>query len=211
MEQTKRISEFLEPEEIKKLLECPDRRSLRGKRDYAILRFLLETGLRKSELRSLRYSNIQNFNGTKILIVKCLKKRKLKGKDGFRDKALYREIPLNESLVFAVERYRDAHGLSHDDYLFHTITSGCYRSRPLTTKAVDIVCRNYLSAAKIEKRITPHSFRRSFATNVLRNGGDLATVRELLGHEHISSTQCYLLTSYKHKRTAVEGVDYGLT
>lgn len=210
MTQTKRLSEFLEPEEIMKLLQQPDKRSLKGKRDYAILRFLLETGLRKGELKSLRYCNIQDFNGAKILLVKSLKKRKIKGKDGFRDKDLHRQIPLNDSLIIAVDRYRVAQGLGPDDYLFHTLPSGPYRGRPLTTRAVDIICRCYLEAAKISKRISPHSFRRSFATNILRNGGDLATVKELLGHQHLSSTQCYLLTSYNQKRTAIEGVDYGM-
>ena len=70
MESRKRLTEFLEPEEIKRLLEQPDRRSLKGKRDYAVLRLLLETGLRKSEVRSLKYISIQNHNGGKTLIVK---------------------------------------------------------------------------------------------------------------------------------------------
>lgn len=209
MEPRKRLTEFLEPEEIKRLLEQPDRRTLRGKRDYAVLRLLLETGLRKSEARSLRYSNIQNHNGGKTLVVKSLKKRKIRGKDGYKEKNLFREIPMNDSLVSAVERYREAEGLGSDDYLFHTLKTGKYQRRPLSRKAIDMICREYLAKAGITKRITPHSYRRTFATTVLRNGSDLATVRELLGHEHLTSTQVYLLTDYKQKRTAIETVNYG--
>jgi integrase/recombinase XerD len=209
MESRKRLTEFLEPEEIKRLLEQPDRRSLKGKRDYAVLRLLLETGLRKSEVRSLKYNSIQNHNGGRTLIVKSLKKRKIRGKEGYKEKNLYREIPLNESLVNGLERYKDAGQLKADDYLFHTIKSGKYVRRPLTRKAIDMICREYLIKANITKRITPHSFRRTFATTILRNGSDLATVRELLGHEHLTSTQVYLLTDYKQKRIAVESVNYG--
>ena len=209
METRKRLTEFLDPEEVKRLLEQPDRRTFKGKRDYAVLRLLLETGLRKSEVRSLRYSNIQNHNGGKTLVVKSLKKRKVRGKDGYKEKNLFREIPLNDSLVFAVDRYRDVEQLGPDDYIFRTIKTGQYQSRPLSRKAIDLLCREYLLKAGIKKRITPHSFRRTFATTVLRNGSDLATVKELLGHEHLTSTQVYLLTDFKQKRAAIETVNYG--
>jgi integrase/recombinase XerD len=68
--------------------------------------------------------------------------------------------------------------------------------------------KKYIQEAGISKRITPHSFRHSAATNWLTSGSDLATVKELLGHEHISSTEVYLNTTFEKMRGAIESVTY---
>ena len=112
-----------------------------------------------------------------------------------------------------LQRYlRAEYNGSHGDRelpLFRTSGKhGPHEKQALTTKAIYDVVKKYTGKAGISKRISPHSFRHSAATNWLFSGSDLATVKELLGHEHISSTEIYLNSSFEKMKGAIESVDY---
>jgi integrase/recombinase XerD len=208
-----RLSEYLEPGEVKKVLSIPDKRSKIGFRDYLILRLMAETGIRRGELAKMRIGNVVNHNGGYSLFFPSLKKRKVRGKDSHRQKEIKREVPLRNETHEELQRYlRQEYNGSHGDKelpLFRTSGKhGPYEKAPLTTKAIYDLVKKYIGKAGISKRLSPHSFRHSAATNWLFSGSDLATVKELLGHEHISSTEVYLNTSFEKMRGAIESVDY---
>ena len=93
-----RLTEYLEPQEIKKVLSIPDRRSKLGFRDYLILRLMAETGIRRGELAGMKIGNLVNHNGGYSLFFPSLKKRKIRGKENHKEKKTNREIPLKHDL-----------------------------------------------------------------------------------------------------------------
>jgi site-specific recombinase XerD len=161
----------------------------------------------------MRIGNVVNHNGGYSLFFPSLKKRKVRGQDDCRVKKINREIPLKNETYAEVQRYlKQEYNGSHGDKelpLFRTSGKhGPYEKAPLTTKAIYDLVKKYIGKAGISKRLSPHSFRHSAATNWLFSGSDLATVKELLGHEHISSTEVYLNTSFEKMKGAIESVDY---
>ena len=208
-----RLTEYLEPQEIKKVLSVPDRRSKLGFRDYLILRLMAETGVRRGELAGMKIGNVVNHNGGYSLFFPSLKKRKIRGKENHKEKKTNREIPLKHDLCRDLQRYlKQEYNGSHENKdlpLFRTSGKhGPYDKTAITPKAIYDLVKKYIQEAGISKRITPHSFRHSAATNWLTSGSDLATVKELLGHEHISSTEVYLNTTFEKMRGAIESVTY---
>ena len=208
-----RLPEYLEPGEIKKVLSVPDKRSKLGFRDYLILRLLAESGIRRGELSAMRIGNLQSHNGGYSLFFPSLKKRKVRGKEALKEKKINREVPLRNDLYTDLQRYlkQEYNGrqTNQDLPLFRTSGKhGAYEKTAISSKAIYDLVKKYIKRAEIEKRITPHSFRHSAATNWLTEGSDLATVKELLGHEHITSTEVYLNTTFEKMRGAVESVNY---
>ncbi|MFH0812911.1 MAG: site-specific integrase [Pseudomonadota bacterium] len=208
-----RLPEYLEPGEIKKVLSIPDKRCKIGFRDYLILRLLAETGIRRGELAGMKIGNLVSHNGGYSLFFPSLKKRKVRGEESHKEKKSNREIPLKHDLFSDLQRYlkQEYNGSNTDKDLPLFRTSGKhgpYKKTSITPKAIYDLVKRYTEQAGIEKRITPHSFRHTAATNWLVSGSDLATVKELLGHEHISSTEVYLNTSWEKMRGAIEGVNY---
>lgn len=194
----KKETEFLTEEEAQAMLRVPDRRTLQGKRDYAILLTLLTTGLRKAEICSLRVGDIKTYRNQPVIDVVGKGKR-------------FRRVHLQGNTLLAVQDYLKASGngeLEHS--LFYTLGKhGPYEQRGLTPKAVDCLVRSVAKKALIRKRVHPHTMRHSFATALLDEGADLKTVQELMGHNYISTTERYLHTTDDRKMEAIERLQFG--
>jgi len=202
---TKRVSEFLTESEVKAILRVPDRRTLKGKRDYALLLLMLSSGLRKAEVCSLSIENLTTYRNQVVIDVIGKGKR-------------HRRVALNSEVVEVILDYQKSLKKEVTDTdtvearpLFFTLGErGTYEPAPLTHKAIDCLMRRVKKAALITKRITPHTTRHTFATSLLDKGVDLRTVQELLGHSHIRTTEKYLHTSDEKKIDAVSRLQFGL-
>ena len=172
----RKLPQPLSGEDIRNLLDRPDSSVLLGRRDRAMLELLYATGLRVSELVSLYYQQI-NLQGDYLTV---------KGKG-----SKVRAVPFGKWARAKVLDYmkevrpRLLKGKS-SPYLFVT-RSG----KPLTRQAFWKLVHRYAVAAGVEKKVTPHSFRHSFATHLLEGGADLRSVQTMLGHADISTTQIY--------------------
>ena len=201
-----RPTEWLETPEIKTLLSTPDRRTLQGLRDVAVLLVLVEGGLREGEVCSLLVSNLQPLQGRPCLHFESLKKRS--------GRRVLRVVPLTPRTAGAILAYwrREYRTTAPDETfpMFRTLGQrGPYPKGPLSPKAVDGLVAKAVRRAGIEKRITPHSLRHSCATHLLRGGADLETVRDLLGHSSIATTARYLHASLDRNAAAVDAAASG--
>jgi integrase/recombinase XerD len=194
----KKETEFLTEEEALAVLRVPDRRTLQGKRDYAILLTLLTTGLRKAELCSLKVSSLATYRNQAVIDVIGKGKR-------------FRRIPLKPEALLAIQDYLKVNGNGAPNHpLFYTLGKhGPYEPCPLTYKAVYTLIKNCAEKALIKKNIHPHCLRHTFATTLLDTGSDLKTVQALMGHAQISSTEIYLHTTDDRKVDAVTSLKFG--
>jgi len=203
----------LENNVIQKLLSGPDRRSLQGRRDYAVIRLLLETGVRISELAGL-YGRHLIQNETQFSIqVKTLKQRKIKNQADHKEKEFIREIPLKPELVEALSNYWQLEYGStfppEDAPFFKIQPTGIAQAGPITLKAIRGIIQKYKIEVGIQARITAHTFRHTFLSRIARLR-DVETARQLAGHVSINSTQHYLHSTPKRKRDAIGELDYGI-
>ncbi|MBI9017226.1 MAG: tyrosine recombinase XerC [Phycisphaerae bacterium] len=196
--QDKRLPRCLDPEQINKLLNCPDTDSMLGARDRAILETLYSSGLRVSELVGLNLSDV-DFLGESLHL--CGKGKK------------ERMSPIGASALQSIQRYltfRDSDSRSKipEDQVVdgqrgfdrQALFINKHGQR-LSTRSVRRKLDKYLKMAGLDSRISPHTLRHSFATHMLNNGADLRIVQELLGHRSLSTTQIYThLTTNKIKR-----------
>jgi integrase/recombinase XerD len=172
----RKLPQTLSGDDIRSLLNQPDSSAHLGRRDQAMLEFLYATGLRVSELVSLQYQQV-DFQGNYLTV---------KGKG-----AKVRAVPFGQWARIKLLDYinearpRLLKGKS-SPYLFVT-RSG----KPLTRQAFWKLMHRYALAAGIEKKVTPHTLRHSFATHLLEGGADLRSVQSMLGHADISTTQIY--------------------
>ena len=170
---------YLRLEDVEKLLEQPDQKTARGLRDRAMLEVLYSTGLRVSELTSLRVTDLD----TKVGCVRCI---------GKGDKE--RIVPVGRKALGIVERYlRDgrpelvkAGKGSAGAYLFVNRRGG-----RISRVGVWKILSAYGRRAGLRQALTPHMLRHSFATHLLERGADLRSVQLMLGHSDISTTQIY--------------------
>ena len=163
-------------EEIDAIINAVDLTDPLGHRNRAIIETLYSCGLRVSELVNLKISDLFFKEGF-IMVA---------GKGGKQ-----RIVPVNESVVKAVALYsHDRAGLKickgQDDFLFLS-----RRGSKLTREMIFIMVCKYAEAAGITKKISPHTFRHSFATHLVENGADLRVVQQMLGHESILTTEIY--------------------
>ena len=218
----KRVSEFLTEDEISAILRVPDRRTLKGKRDYALLILMFSTGLRKAEVCSLRVTDVTTYRNQSVVDVigKGEKHRRVALNRDVMEAVLDYQKAMKQDIIGA---YCDMPVLGTGDntplsplsrgeqYLFYTMGEhGNCDVRPLTHKAVDCLLRRVKKVALITKRITPHTTRHTFATTLLDKGVDLKTVQELLGHSHIRTTEKYLHTSDEKKMDAIARLQFAL-
>ncbi len=170
--QEKRLPSFLEPEEIRSLLEAPDPSTLLGLRDRAILETLYSTGIRVGALVGMNRGDV-DLLGDLARVREKGKKERLCPLGGYAVRALadyLKEFPeAGASAPLFVNRSR----------------------RRLTAASVRKLLAKYIERSAIKKKITPHALRHSFATHLLNAGADLRSVQELLGHESLSTTQIY--------------------
>ncbi len=171
----------LTPEEVAMILQQPrvseqDRRSL-WLRDRAILETLYATGMRVSELITVRQADLEAEQEIVRVFGKGSKERL---------------VPIGKSALRWIERYRTEcrsrllkRGVAQDVLFLNA------RGAPMTRMAVWKIVQNYAQRSGIGKEVHPHTFRHSFATHLLEGGADLRAVQEMLGHSDISTTQVY--------------------
>lgn len=161
--------------EIEKLLEQPDLSELKGQRDKVMLEILYVTGIRVTELVSLRIDDV-NFSAGYIRVKK---------------KNSERHIPLGNRSVKLLKEYmekvRPLLIRTEDEKSLFINTNG----QKMTRQGYWKILKQYKDQAKIEKEITPHTIRHSFAVHMLQNGTDVKKVQELLGHTDVASTMVY--------------------
>ncbi len=198
--QFSRESTFLTPEEIAAMLRVPDRRTIQGTRDYALLLTMFVSGLRSAELCSLNVGDIESYRNRPVLVVN--------GKGG-----KVRRVPLHPGALEAIRAYWKAEGRNgHDpcEAIFRTLGKhGPHEARRLTYKAIRHLVARVCKAALIRRRVTPHTLRHTFAVSLLDQGVDLRTVQDLMGHSSITTTQAYLHTSDEKKLAAVNALTFG--
>jgi integrase len=202
-------SDFLEPEELKRLVGLPDRRTKDGLRDYAVLVLLANTPLRKAEICSLRRGNLVERGGRSWIEYRILKKRKIRQQDRWKEKTAHGIIPLRPEVAAAITGYHRSEfrreSDNPDNPLFMTLGKhGLADKKGITARAVDLIVAKYARASGIMKRITPHSFRASYATHALASGMDIKTVSLLLGHESAASTEPYLRSNLERMSRAAD-------
>ncbi len=196
----KKETEFLTEEEAQAILRVPDRRTIQGKRDYAILLTLLTTGLRKAEVCSLKVGDLKTYRNQAVL-------------DVIGKGQKFRRIPLHSGTLLAIKDYLKAteNGADPNHPLFQTLGKhGPYQERGLTRKAVDCLIKSVVKRALIQKRVHPHVMRHTFATTLLDNGNDLKTVQALMGHSHIRTTERYLHGTDDRKVEAIQSLQFGI-
>ena len=196
----KKETEFLTEEEAQAILRVPDRRTLQGKRDYAILLTLLTTGLRKAEICSLKVGDLKTYRNQAVI-------------DVIGKGQKFRRIPLDSGTLIAIKDYLKATGNGTDPAhpLFQTLGKhGPYKERSLTPKAVDCLIKAVAREALIQKRVHPHVMRHTFATTLLHKGNDLKTVQSLMGHSHVRTTEAYLHSTDDRKVEAIRSLQFGV-
>jgi integrase/recombinase XerC len=175
----KRLPQFLEEEAVTRLMEQPDRTQPEGARDAAILELFYSTGIRLGELLGLRIGDVDQGNGTIKVTGKGRKQRIVPFGSHTRD-SLRTYLARRDELAGHA-----AHG-ERVDRLFLTV-----RGKPMNPKGVNLLVNKYIAlVSEIEKK-SPHVLRHTFATHLLNRGADLQAVKELLGHESLSTTQLY--------------------
>lgn len=166
---------ILTQDEIEKLLEQPDLSELKGQRDKAMLEVLYSTGIRVTELISLKLEDVNLTNG----YIKVKKKNS------------ERHIPLGNLSLKCLKEYinkvRPLLIRTEEEKTLFINTNG----QKMTRQGYWKILKQYKDQAKIDKDITPHSIRHSFAVHMLQNGAEIKTVQELLGHTDIASTMMY--------------------
>lgn len=186
-----RIPQFLEGEEIEKIFSQPDLDTIQGLRDRAILELLFSTGMRVSELANLEKKQI-NLEKDEFTV---------KGKG---DKI--RIVFLSDSAKFYLKKYLEKRNdNSPAFFLRHDRASqkkSILEEKKITPRSIERIVKKYAMLAGIVKKITPHTLRHSFATDLLINGADIRSVQEMLGHSSITTTQIYThITNQKLRET----------
>ena len=175
LKKTKKLPKYLSISEVNKLLNIP----LNSEFDYrnkAMLELMYATGLRVSELVSIEYSNI-DFENSIIRVNGKGKKERI--------------IPLGEVASYYLKVYLS-------DYRSKLLKRNTYNQvflnnhgKPITRQGFNYILENIRELTGIEKEITPHVLRHSFATHLLEGGADIRSIQEMLGHENISTTNIY--------------------
>ena len=172
---TQKLPEILTSKEVELLLDQPECIDPKGYRDKAMLELLYATGIRVTELIDLNISDVNLSAG----VIRCQSRNK------------ERFIPMYSAAVKALSDYitlvRPQMILLPDEQSLFVNVSGERMSRQGFWKII----KSYQVKAHIEKDITPHTLRHSFAAHLLENGADLRSIQEMLGHADISSTQIY--------------------
>ena len=172
----KRVPSVLTSKEVELLLEQPKTEDLKGIRDKAMLEFAYATGMRVTEIISLDMEDIHLNEG--YVVCKNANKQRTIPLGKLAQKALKDYIENSRNILIKNDK---------EQALFVNING-----RRLTRQGFWKIIKYYKEQAHIEKDITPHVLRHSFATHLLNNGADLKSIQVMLGHSDISSTQVYM-------------------
>ena len=186
----RKIPEVLSYEEIEMIFAALDHSKPQGQRNRAILETLYACGLRVSELVNLRLSNyFPDVGYVKVI--------------GKNDKE--RIVPIGESAIKHIKLYLEGTRRSmmnihkdHEDFVFLN-----RRGKKLTRVMIFTMIKRSVADAGIEKNISPHTFRHSFATHLVEGGADLKAVQDMLGHESITTTEIYTHLDTKYLKDTI--------
>ncbi len=173
---TKQAPNILTTKEIEVFLSQPNENTLKGIRDKAMLEFAYATGMKVSEIVNL---SVKDINLTDEYVI---------FNEGYRR----RVIPLGKISINAIRTYLEVSRpflikSDEEETLFVNLTG-----QQLTRQGFWKIIKQYKVKANIDKEITPHVLRHSFATHLLQNGADIHAIQNMMGHADISSTQVYL-------------------
>ena len=183
-----KLPNYLTIEEVDKLLSVPDINTFKGLRDKTMLEIMYSCGLRVSELISLKKKDINIKNSFIRIIGKGNKER---------------IIPIGEIALEYLNKYFEL--LSYNSKLNNSKNVLINKNGlPLTRQYFFKIIKYYSIKANINKNISPHTLRHSFATHLLENGAPLIAVKNLLGHESINTTQIY---THVNERKLVSVID----
>ena len=190
---SERTLDLITSEELTRLLNAPSGDDLKSLRDKAILELLFSTGLRVTELCSLPRD--MNIDADELSI---------RGKGG-----KVRVVFISENARSAVKKYL-AKRKDMEDALFVRVDRENIKSKnkkneirensALNRHSIERIVREYATISGMSKKVTPHTIRHSFATDLLSNGADIRSVQALLGHASIVTTQIYTHVTDKHLR-----------
>lgn len=172
----KRIPDYLNQKEVVALLEAPDEKTNKGKRDGAMLELIYACGLRVSELVNLTKQQVHLEDGYIRIYGKGNKERILP----------LGEIALKKLTIY-YQTVRQTYGNTHkvDAYFLSN------RGRAMSRHNFWHLIKQYAQICQIQKPLSPHTLRHAFATHLVQNGADLRSVQLMLGHSDISTTQIY--------------------
>ncbi len=182
----KRLPHVMSEPEVAKLL----RTSVAGKtdfqrlRDTAIMEVLYASGIRRAELVGLNLSDVDLERRLMRVIGKGNKQR---------------TVFINQASADAIRNYLGVRPRTPDEALFVS-----RRKTRMSHRQAWVIFRQFADLSGLAKHVTPHVMRHSFATHLLENGADLMTIKELLGHESLSTTQIYTNVSLEHMRRSYE-------
>jgi len=174
---SRKLPETLELQEVEKILNVIDQSSDKGIRDRAIIELLYSTGIRVSELLNLEKSEVYFDEGFIRIFGKGRKER---------------VVPFGDCAKNALQKYIKGVRVSliqkgdSENKVFLNL-----RGSPLSRMGVWKIIRNYVKQTDIDKKVSPHVFRHSFATHLLEGGANLRAVQKMLGHVDISTTEIY--------------------
>ena len=178
----KKLPQALNLKELDKLLIAENFKGLLGKRDQAIIELLYATGMRVTELISLKRNDIN----LKHQLLKCTGKGSKERWIPFSDRAHHILHDYIQLIRPRLVKSKDTNQLFLNNHGY-----------PISRQGVFYLIRNYAKRSGIKKNVTPHTLRHTLATHLIENGADLRTVQEMLGHSDISTTQIYTHVSRK--------------
>lgn len=186
----RRIPDVLTIEEVERIFAAIDLSQPNGQRNRAIFEVLYACGLRVSELVNLKRSNLYFHEGYITVIGKGDKER---------------VVPIGEDAMKHVQFYLDHERKQlkkilpgNDDFVFINL-----RGKPLSRIWIFLIIKDLCQLAGIEKNVSPHTFRHTFATHLIEGGADLKVVQDLMGHESITTTEVYTHLDTEYLRETI--------
>lgn len=185
----KKLPDTLNIEDIEKILSSIELDSFEGVRNRAIIETLYSCGLRVSELINLSYQNLYLDIGFIKVIGKASKERL---------------VPIGSAAIKYIKIYSDQHRKNikiksgNEGFLFLN-----RRGSKISRNMIFIIIQKISKKINLEKKISPHTFRHSFATHMIEGGADLRAVQEMLGHESITTTEIYTHLNKEYLREVV--------
>lgn len=175
LKKEKKLPRYFEYNELEELFRVPNIRTPLGQRDRVILELLYATGIRVGELINIRLNDI-NFSERQIIIL---------GKGNKERIVTFGDYCDEELRIYLDDGYKKLN-INSLEYIFLN-----NNGEQITERGIRYILDKLIKKTSINKRISPHMLRHSFATHLLNEGCDLLTVQKLLGHESISATQVY--------------------
>lgn len=166
----KKLPTFLSYEDMRKVIDSIDTDDALGLRNKMIIELLYATGIRVSELKNIKINDI-NFSDNSI---------KVMGK-GSKERIVF----FNNHSLKAIKDYLSAREFSSEYLVLNN------KGKQITVRGIELIIKNIIDKACLKVKVSPHTFRHTFATHMLKNGCPLKSVQELLGHASLSSTEIY--------------------